>query len=126
MTTSTFFKELAIVSALGVLGVWSLQFVEKLAIYQDFGWMSLVFFLVLTLLMFLMGKRASGHKNPNTFTSVIMGFTMLKVLLSIGIIFLYRELIEPPTKWFVLPFFALYILYTAYESYVMMRLGRKT
>lgn len=74
--------------------------------------------------MFLVGRSSAQSENKNNFTSTVLGFTMGKMMLAIMIIFAYMQLAEPSDKFFVIPFFTVYFIFTAFETYFMMKLGR--
>lgn len=74
--------------------------------------------------MYYAGRNAARSSNKNDFTNIIMGFTMGKMVLSFVLIFAYLKLVEPADKIFVLPFFSIYLIYTVFETYFMMKLGR--
>ena len=74
--------------------------------------------------MFFTGRSSAQSDNKNTFTSTVLGFTAGKMLLAIMIVFAYIKLAEPADRFFVIPFFAVYFIFTAFETYFMMKLGR--
>jgi len=55
---------------------------------------------------------------------VVLGFTVGKMLISVLVIFAYIQLAQPAGKLFILPFFGIYLAFTAYETYFMMKLGK--
>ncbi|MCB0633215.1 MAG: hypothetical protein KDD15_25925, partial [Lewinella sp.] len=88
------------------------------------SWLSLFLFILLSILMYYVGKRSSMSENKNDFTNVVLGFTIGKMFLSIMIIYAYFSLMQPEGKWFIIPFFIVYFMYTAFETYFMMKLGK--
>lgn len=124
MTHRSFFIQLALVTALSAAGLWGLLRMPQLAGFEWFGWGCLSFFALLTIAMFYTGYNAAHSSNKNDFTNVAMGFSGGKIFLSAMIILIYVELAAPASKFFILPFFALYLVYTVFEVYFMMKLGR--
>lgn len=124
MTNQTFFLQLGAVILLTAAALWGLFQVPSLAPYQVLGWISLGGFVFLSVVMFFIGRGAAQSENKNTFTSSVLGFTMGKMMLAIMIIFAYLKLAEPTDKFFIIPFFAVYFIFTAFETYFMMKLGR--
>lgn len=124
MTNQAFFLQLAGVTLLTAAALWGLFQVPSLAPYQILGWVSLGGFVLISILMFLIGRGSAQSENKNTFTSTVLGFTVGKMMLAIMIIFAYIQLAEPADKFFVIPFFAVYFIFTGFETYFMMKLGR--
>ncbi|MEL6968850.1 MAG: hypothetical protein AAFO02_01675 [Bacteroidota bacterium] len=124
MTNQTFFLQLGVVTLLTAAALWGLFQVPSLAPYQTLGWVSLGGFVLISLLMFFTGRSSAQSDNKNTFTSTVLGFTAGKMMLAIMIVFAYIKLAEPADRFFVIPFFAVYFIFTAFETYFMMKLGR--
>ena len=74
--------------------------------------------------MYQAGYRAAMSDNKNDFTNAVLGFTVGKMFLAILVILGYSLLAQPPDKLFIIPFFAIYLIYTIFETYFMMKLGR--
>ena len=96
------------------------------ALQQDtlLSWISLAGMVGLSFLMFLFGRRAAMSDNKHTFTNVIVGFVIGKMGFCLAVVMAYNELMQPQTKFFLLPFFIIYAVYTMYECYFMIRLGK--
>lgn len=125
MTNQQFLFQLIIITGLCAVGLWGLmEGVPDLRAYQALGWISLVGFTALSGLMFWAGRKAALSKNKNDFTSAVLGFTMGKMFLAVIIIYAYMKLAQPADKLFVIPFFGVYVVYTVFETYFMMKLGR--
>lgn len=124
MSTPQFFTHLGITILITALALLGLSAIPQIAPYQLFGWLSLMGFVLLTIMMFFAGSKAAASENKNNFTSTVLGFTMGKMFLSIIIIFAYQQLALPADKFFIAPFFTVYFLFTAFETYFMMKLGR--
>ena len=124
MTNQSFFLQLGAVILLTAAALWGLFQVPKLAPYQILGWVSLGGFVFLSMVMFFIGRTSAQSENKNNFTSTVLGFTVGKMMLAIMIIFAYMQLAEPTDKFCVSPFFTVYFVFTAFETYFMMKLGR--
>jgi cobalamin synthase len=126
MSNKSFFLQLlgvAGVSALILLGLFQ---IASLAPYQMLGWISLGGFSLLSILMFLLGRSAANSANKNSFTNMVLLFTMGKMFFAVMIVYSYLVLAEPSDKFFVVPFFVIYFIFTAFETYFMMRLGKSS
>lgn len=67
-----------------------------------------------------------NNRNKNDFSRLVLGFTGFKMMFSVALVFIYQAVAEPTSRWFVIPFLIIYILYTIFETYFLMRLGRMT
>lgn len=124
METQKFFKGLLFTTLIAgglvfASGSWSF-----IADYQDFGWASILFFVVWSSIMFFSIHKKDNSK-PYTFINAVMVFTMGKLILSAILIVVYFKVANPVSKIFVLPFFVIYIIYTIFETRFMMKLGKK-
>jgi hypothetical protein len=124
METKNFLIQLVGITGLAIAFAFGLHQVPSLADGEVLSMIAIVLFTLLTLLVFWRAKVAAASANRHSFTNVVMGITMLKMFFSIVIIYAYLVLAEPTNKLFVLPFFGIYIIYTAYEVYAMMQLSR--
>jgi len=124
MTQRQFYLQLLLVSALTAVALFFINQLPALAAYASLSWLSVAFFIFLSIGMYYAGRRSALSDNKHHFTNTIMGFTMGKMMLSILLILGYLKLAEPETKLFILPFFGVYLVYTIFETYFMTRLGR--
>lgn len=124
MTHRSFLLQLTLLTAASAAGLWLMLGMPQLAGFEWFGWGCLIFFVLLTIAMFYAGHSAARSSNKNDFTNAAIGFSGGKIFLSAIIILMYVELAAPTSKFFILPFFALYIIYTVFEVYFMSKLGR--
>lgn len=82
--------------------------------------------MLLTLAMFLVGGITAKSTNKSLFTGVVLGFTFGKIFLSLFVVLGYYELAQPASKIFLLPFFIVYLIFTIFETYLMMQIGQHT
>ena len=119
-----FFLQLGVVTLVTAAVLLGLHQIDRFAPYGSLSVLSLLLFVGLTVVMYFLGRRAANSENKNDFTNVVMGFTMGKMFLSIAIIYGYLQVVEPTDKLFIVPFFTVYLIYTAFEIFFMMKLGR--
>ncbi|RMF01651.1 MAG: hypothetical protein D6772_04495 [Bacteroidetes bacterium] len=124
MTNRQFAIQLGVVSCFSILALLGLFQIPKLRPYHWLGWISCGLFMVLSVLIFFFGKQSAYSANKHTFTNTVMGFTVGKMVLAVLLIVAYLQLAEPTDKLFIIPFFVVYFIFTAFETYVMMKLGR--
>ncbi len=96
-------------------------------LFTDFAGLfiaALVFFVILSLVLFYVSKRAAVHRNGMMFIYVMLFAIMIKFGFCLITLFVYNRVFRPETKFFVLPFIGIYVIYTIFETYFMMKLGR--
>jgi hypothetical protein len=124
MSQRRFYLQLILLSLAVAIALYFLHLLPQLAAYAGLSWISLVFFIVLSVVMYEVGSQAATSDNKHNFTNTVIGFTIGKMMIAILIILGYLKLAEPETKLFVLPFFGIYLIYTIFETYFMIRLGK--
>lgn len=124
MSAKNFYIQLLVLSVAVALGLFFLNRIPALQNHALLSWLSLAAFIGISVLMFYSGKSSARSDNKNDFTNVVLGFTIGKMFLTIVVIYAYVQLAQPTGKVFVLPFFGIYLLFTAFETYFMMKLGK--
>ena len=124
MSQRRFYLQLTLLSIIVGVALFFLHRLPALSAYDELSWISLVFFIVLSVMMYQVGRQAAASDNKHNFTNTVVGFTIGKMMIAILIILGYLKLAKPETKLFVLPFFGIYLIYTIFETYFMIRLGK--
>ena len=124
MNQSRFLLYLGIVSACTALGLFLLNLLPGFQVHAVFAWGTFAFFVLFTLLAFWYGNMAARSTNKHQFTNAFMGLTMIKMLFSLMIVVGYFFLAKPADKLFIVPFFGIYLIYTVFETALLMKLGR--
>ena len=124
MSRKQFFIQLAGITVFTILATWLIHQNTTFQAHQNLSWIGLALFFVISILMYIFGYQAAQSSSKNQFTTTVMGFTMGKIFLSLILIFGYNSLVEPKTKLFILPFFGIYAIFTIFETYFMMKLGK--
>ena len=125
MTQRTFLTQMGIISL--IISVLLVIIYSFPSFQTDWvlGLISWIFFAILTFLMFFLGKKAAASKNRHNFTSLVLGITAMKMFLSVAIVLVYFSLVRPTSRVFVLPFLLVYVIYTIYETYMLMILSKE-
>ena len=126
MNQSRFLLYLGIVSACTALGLFLLNLLPGFQVHAAFAWGTFAFFVLFTLLAFWYGNMAARSTNKHQFTNAFMGLTMIKMLFSLMIVVGYFFLAKPADKLFIVPFFGIYLIYTVFETALLMNLGRNS
>jgi len=125
MPTSTFLRQLLILTLITAVALFGINQLEVLYPYRNFSWISLGFFVLLTVAMFVVGLLTAKSSNKSAFTGTILGFTFAKIVFSFVVVLSYHQLAQPTSKAFVIPFFITYLVYTAFETWFMTQLGKQ-
>lgn len=125
MTPAAFFTQLAAVTALAAALITGLDFVPLIhGQGKGLAWAGLVVFLLISILMYFVGKQSATSRQLSAFTGQVMVFSFIKMMLAVFTVVLYHRSVQPTQKYFVLPFLGVYILYTIFETYFLMRLAK--
>jgi len=124
MNLSRFLLSLVIVSASTAIGLSLLNRFPGFEIHALFAWGTFTFFVLFTLLAFWYGSMAARSTNKHQFTNAFMVLTMIKMMFSLMIIVGYFFLAKPANKLFIVPFFGIYLIYTIFETALLMKMGR--
>ncbi len=126
MNTRTFFLQLTcIFIALFALEKGLCFFLVELEPHWLLFWLAQGLFVAISIALFFLGDSASKSENKNTFSQLVMVATFIKMLFSILVVIIYVKKTHPEGKWFLIPFFGAYLLYTIFETYFMSKLGRQ-
>ncbi len=125
MPPASFFSSLTIISAITALGLFGLNQIQAIAPYSTFSWLCLGSFIALSLLMYVAGYITVNSNNKHIFTSIILASTLGKMMLSVILVALYYKFATPSSKAFVIPFFIVYLIFTSFETWFMMKLGKQ-
>lgn len=124
MPEKIFYRQLAILT---LITGGSLALLGKLPLFRDhvlLYWITLGVYFLITLLLFLIGRKLAGSSNKNAFTQFVMLTVFAKMILTMAVLVAYLNFSAPGSKYFILPFFVVYLAYTIFETYVLMKVGR--
>ena len=124
MNRRRFSFQLVLITVLLTGLVLLLQYFPIFTSSTGFSLISIGFFFLMSLIMFLVAAKAAVSKDKNAFTRLIMVFSMSKMLLSVILVIVYKQLVKPESIYFVIPFFGIYITYTVFETIFMTKLGK--
>ncbi len=124
MTAKAFYLQLALVSLIAAATAFGINTFPQFADVQPIAWISLGIFVLLSVVMYYAGRKAAFSDNKHDFTNVSLGVTIGKIFIAILFILGYNQLMQPDSRFFIIPFFLMYLIYTIFETYIMMKLGR--
>lgn len=124
MTAKAFYLQLALVTLIAAATAYGINTFPQFADVQPIAWISLGIFVLLSVVMYYAGRKAAFSDNKHDFTNVSLGVTIGKIFIAILFILGYNQLMQPDSRFFIIPFFLMYLIYTIFETYIMMKLGR--
>ena len=123
MSHRNFFIQIGLVS-IGTVGLlFFLHQSEHFQAYSTFSYASLIGFILLSIGMYFLSLRAAKSRDKNLFLQQVLATTFMKMLLCIVIIVGYFKFAEPPSKMYAIPFLIIYLIFTIFETYFMMKLS---
>ena len=123
MSVRQFVVQLLSVTLFVGVVLWLLSFLPVFYAHQQLSWLSLLLFLMISVVMYFTGRWGVNNDNKNTFIGLMYAYMGGKMFLSVVLIMLYYFYVEPDSKLFILPFFVVYLIFTIFESYFLMKLN---
>ena len=87
-------------------------------------YLSIGFFTALAIGVFHLSERAAKMNSRNFFMQIVMINTMVKMFGSVALVIGYFTITKPSTNKFIVPFLIVYVLYTIFDAYFMMKQSR--
>ena len=100
--------------------------VLPLSKYSMMGLLSMLFFIVLSAIVYYLGENATKSTRSGAFLSVIVINTFMKLIASFIFVFVYVKLCEPDDKLFIIPFFIFYLTFMFAETYFLSEQARSS
>lgn len=119
MPTQKFILYLILTNVLCALCYYILSLFIALSSYTNFFLISLGFFTLYNIFVFIMGRMAIKSKVRNLFVYLVLYNVLIKLLLSFLIVFIYVKQFAPQNKSFLIPFLLAYLVFTVYETYFL-------
>lgn len=124
MKARQFFTNLSIVTLLTIGLIMLLNLHPSIQSAQLLSWVTIIFFVLLSLAVFIVASSVVKQQNKNNFTSVILLVMITKMFLCILLVAFYTKLYNPHSNYFLIPFFSIYLIYTIFEVHLMTRIGK--
>lgn len=121
MIRSQFFKSLFITLALLVLVLVPIHLIKGIKPFIDLSTILIIFFVLLSVTVYLVGERFSTTKNKYLYNQLIILNFVAKLGLSIGIMVVYDRINNPESNLFIVPFGIIYLAFTIFETIFMTR-----
>ena len=119
MGISDFIKYLGASVFLSVIVFYAVAMALPLKPYADVLVFAIIFFTILTLLVYWLGQRALRTNQNNFFLYVIIINVFVKLVASFVFMLLYVKMKDPPDRYFLVPFLLTYLIFTISETYIL-------
>ena len=126
MSAPAFYKQLALLAAITLAALLALTRYPLFQSHQTLYGVFLAFYTVAAIVLFIIGKKLAPAKNKNAFTLFVMGASFGKMILTMGVLVAYLKLSEPESKFFILPFLLVYVIFAVFDAWFLMKIGRTT
>lgn len=125
MTDKAFFTRLVGITA-GTAAILTvlLLLLPAAQIHQGFALAIILLFVLVCTGLFYAGRSAAGSSSKLAFNNLVSVSVFGKMLLAVGVLFVYQESVQPNNQWFVGIFLLVYIVYTVFEVWFMTLLAR--
>lgn len=84
---------------------------------------TVVLFTLLSIVLFIALKISVKSTNKQLFISYTLINMLVKMVMSIVLLLVYREIFKPQDGNFVIPFLIIYVLFTIFETYFMLKIA---
>ena len=123
MNHRNFFIQLTIISLVSFLILFLLNKLPQFAPFQTFSYLSCISFILFSAMMYFLAYRAALSSDKNLFLQQVLLTTSAKMALCIFVIVGYFKLADPISKMYAIPFLIIYLIFTIFETYFMMKLS---
>ena len=114
---------LGITLLLALITLWIASSNPIFLSHLPFYGISLISFLVFAALGIAIGLKTNNHRDPGLFGASVLSIMTFKMISSILLVVIYVRVYADPDKWFVLPFFLMYLYFTIFEAWALIRIG---
>ena len=122
MGDTFFWKRLVITSLVLAAANFLFGYVDSMASLVMFNWAAIIFFAVLTALLYLFSRNAMRSQSNPKFFMYAFGSMGIKFMACVVAVFIYYKGFTPDSIFFILPFFLMYAIFTVVEITSLIRI----
>lgn len=115
---------LGITLLLALITLWIAAFNPIFSPHLLFYGICLLTFLAFAAIAIGIGLKTNNHRDPGLFGTAVLAIMTFKMIFSIFLVVIYVRVYADPDKWFVLPFFLMYLYFTIFEAWALIHIGR--
>jgi hypothetical protein len=125
MPVKIFVKWLVVVTLAMAAGLAALHAaVPEAREHAGFAVATLLLFIVICAGLYAAGQSAVRSSQKTAFIGLVSASVFGKMVVAMAYLLLYRKIAAPTNEWYVYLFLLTYVVYTSFEVWFMMRLGK--
>lgn len=93
--------------------------------YLDLSIITVAMMVTLSLFVYFLSNKALNSENKGFFINVILINVMLKLFLSFALVVAYAKITQPESKYFVVPFLFIYLIFTVFETVFLSKQSKE-
>ena len=124
MIFSRFLQHLCFLAGGLLVSMYFLHRLPALAPHWPLSLIAIGVYTALSVFIYQWGKIAAAAANKLLFTQVSLAVVIIKMTISAAMVVIYQQVVAPQSRYYVLPFLLIYVVYTVYETWLLMKLGR--
>ena len=124
MNSKQFYTQLGLVSTFVAVGLVLLNLSEIFAIHQLFSWICWATYVAFCAALYSTSAKTIQSNDKTLFSKVFLVSIMVKMFLSLLLIIAYVLISQTKDKYFVFPFFLIYLVFTVFEVYFITKLAK--
>jgi len=93
--------------------------------YTAVSYYSVSMFAFLSIILYFLLYNSVKSPNKQLFISITLANMLIKMVCSIVLLLIYRAVHHPADGKFIVPFLIIYLIFTIFETYFMIRLADK-
>ncbi len=100
---------------------------SRIHLFQDtfyFSAATILLFLIFTIGVYHLAAKAVHSPNKNLYSTVAISSIIVKLILMLAMLFTYQAIAQPTSRLFLVPFIFIYLVFTAFETSVLMKLAK--
>jgi biotin transporter BioY len=101
------------------------HYIPAIQSHAGFSYMTTGMFVLFCVIAFILSKKAVKSANKYRFIHILLMIIMGKMFLSLVMVLAYVKLFNPTDKLFVIPFFLIYLVFTAFEIYFLEKVAKE-
>lgn len=123
MIRNSFIKSFIWSFGLSLMFVFLQYFIPVIEEHIHLSIISIILFAAVSILLYFLALRFVNHSNKLLFGNIILAATFIKMLMAIAVLFGYYSIKQPESKWFILPFFVIYFIFTLFETIFLVQIN---
>ena len=118
-----FFGRLLLIILFLMVIMYFMHEIAALSRYRDLTLYSIIMFTVMSIVLYVILRKSLFNADKQVFISITLANMLMRMLCSIILLLIYKKLKAPADNNFIISFLIVYIIFTIFETYFMVRLS---